>query len=172
MPTDPRDARIAEITGRAEKATAGPWLYDGHSYAIGGFQMMLRRDDVGVTHADADFIAHAREDVPFLLTAEAEARETIARLTAGAPVDLVRDAEITERALKAEAALAQADASRASLHAALREVVDKWRKNKQYLDDHAQHEPLAKEQAHVWGVAAEQLADELAALLPSPQEQT
>ncbi|GGU52138.1 hypothetical protein [Streptomyces lavendofoliae] len=66
--------RIAEIQARAEAATKGPWFVERH-------QPTLTRRVVSDDHAldadlgylgnsnqfDAEFIAHAREDIPFLL---------------------------------------------------------------------------------------------------------
>lgn len=85
------DERIAEIRQRAEKATKGPWTV-GNDEVIGlgieqtsrgsfTYEAQLARvldlfdredENVGRRHlgsqeADAQFIAHAREDVPALL---------------------------------------------------------------------------------------------------------
>ena len=74
--------RIADIAKRAEVATPGPWLTDGapkwaHVYRGGD-------DDTRVaevaTHPDAAFIAHAREDVPWLPAKLAERDAEIERL--------------------------------------------------------------------------------------------
>jgi len=71
---------IAAIRERAERATPGPWEYDRLTYAIGqsmpGYivaKSMLR-------HPDAEFIAHARTDVPRLLDALEAAQEREAKL--------------------------------------------------------------------------------------------
>jgi hypothetical protein len=73
--------RIAAIQARVEAATKGPWRADGHSYTIGIYRYMLRRDG-GVTAADAEFIAHARQDIPWLLARDAEHVVAHARLQA------------------------------------------------------------------------------------------
>jgi hypothetical protein len=82
-------ARLQQIRERAEKATAGPWHTHGtpHPEAV-----RLRKEAAGVSsdecliylsrrdyvclpetferqQADAEFIANARQDVPYLLTA-------------------------------------------------------------------------------------------------------
>lgn len=49
--------RLAQIAARAEAATAGPWVVDGRGVTARGY----------VTSHDWVFIAHAREDVPWLL---------------------------------------------------------------------------------------------------------
>ena len=103
------EARVAEIRERAEKATEGPWDHTGqHVWCAEGTQeccgrgMPLTDDGIEVTgyvccgqpevnwqqvqvaesgETDADFIAHAREDIPWLLSqltatlARAEAAE-------------------------------------------------------------------------------------------------
>ena len=78
--------RLKEIAERAEKATPGPWEYyggrsidtppihaDEANYGIpdegfeGGYQFYCSADDGAWRYADGEFIAHAREDIPFLL---------------------------------------------------------------------------------------------------------
>ncbi len=51
----------------------------------------------------------------------------------------------------------------------LRTLSEQWWLNKRSLDAHAVHEAGSADQAHVWGVAAEQL-DALIAAAVSPQE--
>lgn len=99
-------AALAAIEARVAAATPGPWAYEPHGdtgdYGVG---VLLDDDDNPVTgyqecgvcvvaepvapevshHSDADFIAHAREDVPALLAhirrleAEREAEIAAAR---------------------------------------------------------------------------------------------
>lgn len=64
---------LQQIRERAEKATAGPWEYDGSDIMAPPFLDIV--DHVYET-ADADFIAHAREDIPALM-AEVERLRTI-----------------------------------------------------------------------------------------------
>lgn len=64
---------IEEIRERCEKATAGPWMqkeladcseiYDANSWGKALRPLAL----VGSSTIDAEFIAHAREDIPALL---------------------------------------------------------------------------------------------------------
>ncbi len=62
---------LSEIKSRADKATGGPW-HSSKQYKMnmlldsdGG--IIFRKD--GILREDLKFIAHAREDVPRLLTA-------------------------------------------------------------------------------------------------------
>lgn len=80
--------RIEEIAARCAAARPGPWraFIEGRDFwggssviAIGDGEspqedLYLTGDDRPVPESDFDFIAHAREDIPFLL-------EEIARLT-------------------------------------------------------------------------------------------
>ncbi len=93
----PDAERLAEIQARTDKATPGPWLCGGgdtiglgienhspgsFSYDIELATVSFQRDrehdaqrsrkrgvevTLGTTEADAQFIAHARQDVPWLL---------------------------------------------------------------------------------------------------------
>lgn len=64
------DVRVAEIAARAEAATEGPWSRSRH------YKLNIISDATGqiiTGHAtpnstNAEFIAHAREDIPFLLS--------------------------------------------------------------------------------------------------------
>lgn len=56
--------RLAEIQARADNATDGPWEPDGQdSWTPAG------RSDFHLSISDAEFIAHARTDVPALIAA-------------------------------------------------------------------------------------------------------
>src|ERR1700743_2796692 len=71
--------RLAEIRARAEKATAGEWLVNPINAYVDAAQTdctplavcaMLWPTDLRTedeTFANAEFIAHARSDIPFLL---------------------------------------------------------------------------------------------------------
>jgi hypothetical protein len=76
------DARIAQIQERAEKATKGPWVAKpgdfGNEDRCGGIAVEGAKsfyDEIVTTDSgyygpkwpDAEFIAHAREDIPYLL---------------------------------------------------------------------------------------------------------
>lgn len=64
--------QIEAIRERAEKATEGPWNWDGDfTYTKRGMLEPLIWESeykgIGVEETDADFIAHSREDIPALL---------------------------------------------------------------------------------------------------------
>ena len=103
------EQELQAIEERANKASTAPWIveagpYSGRDWMIGSIAMFLGAscwDDKCYTvttnqvHAselegdaktDADFIAHAREDVPALI---AEVRELRAKLDA-VPIDAIR----------------------------------------------------------------------------------
>lgn len=68
--------RLKGIRERAEAATAGPWELIGGGEYVTGVSILVAPDDGGVTGNDAEFIAHARTDLPRLLDAvEAVMRE-------------------------------------------------------------------------------------------------
>lgn len=72
--------RIEAIRQRAEQATKGPWSYErcedergGIDYDIESWSKPARRRDTKIacgcdSRFDAEFIANAREDVPYLLS--------------------------------------------------------------------------------------------------------
>jgi hypothetical protein len=71
-------SRIKEIKERCEKAHPGPWTYNRGS--VGCYHVMSDDRDFetgcimfkGDSKATADFIAHSREDIPFLLDINAD----------------------------------------------------------------------------------------------------
>lgn len=67
--------RVTEIAGRVAAATEGPWASLGY-HILDGDVPQTHLGEVFSTPSDAEFIAHAREDIPYLLerlrTAEAE----------------------------------------------------------------------------------------------------
>jgi hypothetical protein len=77
-PGCPVGEREAEIRERAEQATPGPWYHEdirsGWSLNYRGSKPDGEQDgwlaDFGIAHGEKDsaFVAHAREDVPWLLT--------------------------------------------------------------------------------------------------------
>jgi len=91
-------AQIAAIRQRAEQATPGPWSYErcedergGIDYDIESWSKPARRRDTKIacgadSRFDAEFIAHAREDIPFLLkqwdTHQSALRALVAELRA------------------------------------------------------------------------------------------
>ena len=64
--TDPRET-LARIRAQADAATEGPWELLGDGEYVSGPGILVAPDDGGVTSADAEFIAAARTDVPWLL---------------------------------------------------------------------------------------------------------
>ena len=71
------DQRIAEITARCEAATPGPW-YAKENWLIGGFSITTKdaypHDErvpeiaTMASKENAEFIAHSRSDIPYLLS--------------------------------------------------------------------------------------------------------
>lgn len=79
--------RLAAIAARAEAATEGPWL-SSHNITENTYDVsVLYADGIGVViadcrrrAADAEFIAHARQDVPDLIAALQAAEAEVERL--------------------------------------------------------------------------------------------
>lgn len=66
------DEELLAITNRCSRATAGPWraFIEGRDHTGGDSIIRTADNDIfigGVSEADADFIAHARQDVLRLL---------------------------------------------------------------------------------------------------------
>jgi len=83
------DEQLAEIEARAAKATPGPWHHDDLQTVQGGtiaqqhlaVNVVDPRDEYGISpqgHCDADFIAHARQDIPALIAEVRSMRRAIA----------------------------------------------------------------------------------------------
>jgi hypothetical protein len=80
------DEELEAISKRCENATLGPWksLVEGRDHTSGSSFIMTgndghRSNDIelsGATAADQDFIAHARQDIPLLLTEIARLKAT------------------------------------------------------------------------------------------------
>lgn len=76
---------LAEIEARAEKATPGKWVFDGDKFDDGynvyatehPHIKIVRADDNPNDKADAEFIAHAREDVPALIAEVKKLRKAL-----------------------------------------------------------------------------------------------
>jgi hypothetical protein len=82
------DRKLAEIAGRADAAASGPWVKDEMKFVVSDpprisvedFQAYEIASMIGPTdyaRANADFIAHARTDVPALLRLVAVLREQL-----------------------------------------------------------------------------------------------
>jgi hypothetical protein len=85
------DERRAWIEIRCAAATPGPWT--AHPYAEDfEIQPVACGQDYGVcSRADAEFIAHAREDIPALLAEIDKLWGAIARLRDESPQDILRE---------------------------------------------------------------------------------
>lgn len=83
--------RLAEIEARVAAATPGPWRTwnDGHVGCIDGHIGGIFAPTAGSQSyrrmPDARFVAHAREDVPWLIERLREAHTTIRALVGGDP---------------------------------------------------------------------------------------
>ena len=84
--------RLQEIRARLDAATPGPWRTEGPCMSGDGTYGVWSEADPGeptiayrMAEADADFIAHSRDDVAWLMrevgAARREIRDEIARLT-------------------------------------------------------------------------------------------
>jgi hypothetical protein len=76
------DEELKVIRERCEKATPGPWRADGRYIETieGAEEEMAIYDEGGHDELDAEFIAHAREDVPRLLEEIERLREGLKKL--------------------------------------------------------------------------------------------
>ena len=69
-----REEEIAEVRHRCENATPGPWksyIESREKMSGSDFIMTGAEDDIyltGATMADQEFIAHARQDIPKLIS--------------------------------------------------------------------------------------------------------
>lgn len=66
------ETELQEMLGRCNNATPGPWksFIEGRDHWSGSDFIQTSGTDIelcGATHADQDFIAHARMDVPRLV---------------------------------------------------------------------------------------------------------
>lgn len=64
--------RLSEIKARCDVATPGPWEFSesaAEMWTSTGRSIIESTEGYGlaIKRADADFIAHAREDIPYLL---------------------------------------------------------------------------------------------------------
>jgi hypothetical protein len=166
------EARIAEIRARVEQATKGPWEpYDNHIVLpdVGAVEFDSGNPIPGDSSNDTRFIAHAREDVPYLLSAldASQAKRQAAERERDLAIAHDRQPYPTAHAYKAVCAArtkwqAKAEAAEQALSAlreAMRAVVVQWREVD--TDGHA-HDPSV-----AWVEARVQCADELSQLLSS-----
>ena len=73
-------SREDEIKARLEKATKGPWFRKDHTVRKSKSAMIEYLVCENSSVPDADFIAHAREDVPYLLDELERARKEFSRM--------------------------------------------------------------------------------------------
>lgn len=81
------EERIREIEKRCQEATDGPWVsyVEGRDHTSGSNFIMTGKEESrgadielrGATVADQDFVAHARQDIPFLLGVIARMKKII-----------------------------------------------------------------------------------------------
>lgn len=73
------DERVAEIMAREAKATPGPWNRDKEwSRVDNKYMQIVELRSGGIDgESNADFIAHARSDIPYLLSRLQQARAVI-----------------------------------------------------------------------------------------------
>ncbi len=82
--------RLAAIRARVDEATPGPWMYRG-SFAPGRGSVVADSDTSYLFEAaslasvdpDTVFVAHAREDIPWLLAEVARLREALDEIACG-----------------------------------------------------------------------------------------
>jgi len=130
---------IAAAKKRCEAATGGPWLVTDRNEAgdryVGPaeeYVAIVVRDALArlMTDANAEFIAHARTDLPAALEALEEAKGLIAALrlqiwnegnsTTELLLDRAREIEAKDRALEAAQKAAEVCGDACSVHAVLR----------------------------------------------------
>lgn len=77
------DDRLAQIQRIADAATTGPWIVSGYGNVISDIRAEsdLRRIGKFIPAADAEFVAAAREDVPWLLAEVVSLRGQITAAT-------------------------------------------------------------------------------------------
>lgn len=66
------EIRLKEIKERCDKTTGGPWIsfVEGRDHTCGSNFIRTAGDDIeliGATADDQDFIANARQDIPWLI---------------------------------------------------------------------------------------------------------
>lgn len=72
-------SREDEIRERVSKATKGPWTFDSWRIFDGDEVEIFNTENI-LEHGDVAFIAHAREDVPYLLAENERLRREIEEL--------------------------------------------------------------------------------------------
>ena len=80
---------LAAIKKRCDQTTTGPWksYVEGRDMKTGSSFIMTGGEDLyltGATNVDQDFIAHARQDIPFLILEIGRLRNIVAGLSSEA----------------------------------------------------------------------------------------
>ncbi len=132
--------RLAEIKARADAATEGPWVRDMHSpdmsgrsgwYIRGPRKLGLRSMVLNsrMLPGDAEFIEHAREDVPWLVERIGELNGAICWDTTCLNCASLLDSNYDQymRAEIAEAEVTRLTAERDAAIERLERVIDQWR---------------------------------------------
>ena len=132
--------RLDKIKARADAATEGPWVRDMHSpdmsgrsgwYIRGPRKLGLRSMVLNsrMLPGDAEFIEHAREDVPWLVERVRELIGAISWDTTCLNCASLLDSNYDQyvRAEKAEAEVERLTAERDAAIERLERVIDQWR---------------------------------------------
>jgi len=66
------EGRLKEIAARADAAASGPWrsVLEGHDHSSGSSCIVTSKGGIdldGASDADIEFMANARQDVPYLI---------------------------------------------------------------------------------------------------------
>ena len=133
-------SRLDEIKARADAATEGPWVRDMHSpdmsgrsgwYIRGPRKLGLRSMVLNsrMLPGDAEFIEHAREDVPWLIERIGELNGAICWDTTCLNCSSLLDSNYDQymRAEIAEAEVERLTAERDAAIERLERVIDQWR---------------------------------------------
>lgn len=67
------EQRIADISARTEAATSGPWkaMIEGRDHSSGSSCIVTKNGGIdfdGATDSDIEFMANARQDIPYLIS--------------------------------------------------------------------------------------------------------
>ena len=100
--------RLDEIRARCEAATPGPWEVKVKGNTVESHQVMSPGNGpicsaISPKTKNAQFIAHAREDIPYLLAEWCAGETAYQELSAQLDCARLRIAELTARAEKVEA---------------------------------------------------------------------
>lgn len=123
--TEDDQTQLAAITARVEKATDGPWFCQETGRVIDGEGYLIADEDSGIVEcSDAEFIAHARQDIPYLLAAltRLQAERDAAHLRMVNAVNVAEEQQ--ERIATLDAARDEAQRQTAALRAALTQITE------------------------------------------------